>query len=177
MVESISSSNSTDTLSSEKNSKEVDYALDTLFKLDVQLPKSDQFLQRLYDSSKQEKLKGEELRDLFSDVNALLNYVTRIALPIKFKPSKTGDEKLSNVVYGECGSGKSTLQNFLMQRYSVVNKLTVPAKFAASSSSQSVTKSCDTMTSADGKFTVIDIPGTNDPGGTENQRLTNEVIA
>ena len=82
------------------------------------------------------------------------------------------------MVYGECGSGKSTLQNNLMRRYSVVNKLQVPEFFTASKSSESVTKNCGTMTSEDGKFTVIDVPGTNDPGGSEEHgRLTNEAIA
>ena len=33
------------------------------------------------------------------------------------------------------------------------------------------------MKSADGKFIVIDVPGTNDPGGDTNRRLTNEVIS
>ena len=34
------------------------------------------------------------------------------------------------------------------------------------------------MTSEDEKFTVIDVPGTNDPGGSkEYGRLTNEAIA
>ena len=111
-------------------------------------------------------------------MNSLLEYITRIALPVNFKFSNTAAEKLSNVVYGECGSGKSTLQNNLMRRYSVVKKLKVPGFFAAAKSSESVTKNCGTMTSEDEKFTVIDVPGTNDPGGSaEHGRLTNQAIA
>ena len=65
-----------------------------------------------------------------------------------------------------------------MRGYSVKNKLEIPEFFAASKSSESVTKLCGTMTSEDGKFTVIDVPGTNDPGGSqEHGRLTNEAIA
>ena len=65
-----------------------------------------------------------------------------------------------------------------MRRYSIKNKLKEPEKFAASQSSESVTKMCATMTSEDEKFTVIDVPGTNDPGGSkEHGRLTNEAIA
>ena len=67
-----------------------------------------------------------------------------------------------------------------MRRYSARQepKLKAPKGFVASKSSESVTKTCGTMTSADEKFTVIDVPGTNDPGGSEEHgRLTNEAIA
>ena len=65
-----------------------------------------------------------------------------------------------------------------MRRYSVKNKLNIPEFFKASKSSDSVTKMCATMTSDDEKFIVIDVPGTNDPGGSDEYgRLTNEAVA
>ena len=41
----------------------------------------------------------------------------------------------------------------------------------------SVTKAVGVLEASDGLFTVIDVPGTNDPGGTDTVRLTNENIA
>ena len=64
-----------------------------------------------------------------------------------------------------------------MRRYCHTRKLDVPPKFAATQSGESITKMCATMKSDDGKFIVIDIPGTNDPGGDATKRLTNEVIS
>ena len=66
-----------------------------------------------------------------------------------------------------------------MRRYCNTRKpvIPTPTKFAASQSGESVTKMCATMKSEDGKFIVIDIPGTNDPGGDATRRLTNEVIS
>ena len=66
----------------------------------------------------------------------------------------------------------------MLRRYSKRNNLDVPKFFEASKSSESVTKMCATVTTADDKFTVIDVPGTNDPGrSAEHGRLTNEAIA
>ena len=65
-----------------------------------------------------------------------------------------------------------------MRRYSKRNNIKAPKGFVASQSSESVTKTCGTLTSEDEKFTVIDVPGTNDPGGSkEFGRLTNESIS
>ena len=115
MVESRSTQSSNKSQdSSLNNSFEVDKKgcdanLTVLQRCDSQLGKDEQFLERLYNSVQDPRLEGEALKKLYVDVNNLLEYITRISYPVNFKLSKTADEKLSNVVYGECGSGKSTL--------------------------------------------------------------------
>ena len=63
------------------------YSLDVIKRCDQQLSKDEQFLERLYKATLEPRLEGEALRSLFVDVNNLLNYITRISLPVNFKPS------------------------------------------------------------------------------------------
>ena len=80
-----------------------------LKELDSKLSFSEQFLVRLYSSCKKENLEDDEIRDLFKDVTLLLKYIIRNAKPLRFKKGLANEGVLTNVVYGECGSGKSTL--------------------------------------------------------------------
>ena len=124
-------------------------------------------------------LAGEQLDELFLNTFSLLEYLARLAAPLTFKTPAAQANSKAVVIYGECGSGKSThLNNLMMTHAARLKYKEKPEAFKAAQSTASVTKSVSDLTIGTGPeaITFFDVPGTNDPDG-QGGGLSDEAIS
>ena len=76
---------------------------------------------------KNARINKDNVGNAAKTIKTLLDTVSQFSTPFRFKPTDT--ESLVNLVIGEVGTGKSTLQNNLMQRYCKKNDLKRPRNF------------------------------------------------
>ena len=129
-------------------------------------------------NDKNARINKEKIVNTAETVALLLETISQFSVPFKFRLAD--NKNLINIVIGEVGTGKSTLQNNLMQRYCKRNDLKRPRNFKQMASPRQVTKFADIRESPDSSFITIDMPSASDSVQTQKIdgiQLTNEVVS
>ena len=123
-------------------------------------------------NDKNARINKDIVLNVASKVKSVLEAISMYSAPFSFRLSDS--ESLVNIIIGEIGTGKSTLQNNLMQRYCRKNDLKRPRNFKQMASSTQVTKAAEIRESPDSKLVAIDMPSISEnEASTEGVQLTN----
>ena len=129
-------------------------------------------------NDKNARINKEKIVNTAETVAQLLESISQFSVPFKFRLADNNN--LINIVIGEVGTGKSTLQNNLMQRYCKRNDLKRPRNFKQMASPRQVTKFAEIRESPDSCFITIDMPSASDSVQSplkDGIQLTNEVVS